>query len=111
MVPVVTRKVAVDEEICGYKVPKGAYIACFISAVHESEWEEPQEWRPERFLPGGEYESFDDSIRPHKVSSILHPSPVLFTPTHTWQGEEGRGGGLVDPSSETILVICCECIS
>lgn len=56
-----------DEEICGYKIPKGAYIACLISAVHESEWDNPREWKPERFLPGGEYESFEDSIRPHKV--------------------------------------------
>lgn len=57
-----------DEEICGYRVPKGAHIACLISSVHEVEWEEPGEWRPERFLPGGEYDSFEDSIRPHTVS-------------------------------------------
>ena len=66
----VTRQAAQDEEICGYSVPKGAYIACLISAVHETEWQEPREWRPERFLAGGEYESFDNSIRPHKVSFL-----------------------------------------
>lgn len=70
-VPVVTRQAAVDEEICGYKVPKGAYIACLLTAVHESEWANPREWKPERFLPGGEYESFNDSIRPHKVNACL----------------------------------------
>lgn len=26
-----------------------------------------QEWRPERFLPGGEYDNFEESIRPHMV--------------------------------------------
>ena len=32
-------------------------------AVHNS-WAEPEAWRPERFLPGGEYSSFPESIRP-----------------------------------------------
>ena len=70
-VPVVTRQAAVDEEICGFKIPKGSYIACLITAVHDSEWANPREWKPERFLPGEEYESFDDSIRPHKVNSSM----------------------------------------
>lgn len=67
VVPVVTRVAAADEEICGYKVPRGSHVACLLSAVHELEWSEPRKWRPERFLPGGEYDSFDESIRPHTV--------------------------------------------
>ena len=67
VVPVVTRRAAVDDQICGYKIPKGTYIACLLSAVHAREWKDPQQWRPERFLPGGDYDSFEDGIRPHTV--------------------------------------------
>lgn len=70
MVPVVSRVAAEDDEICGFPIPKGAHVVAHIGAVHDSEWESPQDWRPERFLPGGEYDSFDDSIRPHKVLHI-----------------------------------------
>ena len=67
VVPVVTRRAAVDDQICGYKIPKGTYIACLLSAVHAREWKDPQQWRPERFLPGGDYNCFEDGIRPHTV--------------------------------------------
>lgn len=71
VVPVVTRQASVDEEICGQKVPKNTYIACYISAVHMREWEDPESWKPERFLPGGEYESFPEDIRQYKVRTKL----------------------------------------
>jgi len=71
VVPVVTRMADTDEQICGYNIPKGTYIACLISAVHHLEWKEPDAWRPERFLEGGEYDSFDDSIRPHKFVPFI----------------------------------------
>ena len=32
--------------------------------MHE-QYKDPQEFRPERFLPGGEYDQFEDEIRPY----------------------------------------------
>ncbi len=32
MVPVVTRRCAVDDEICGHRIPAGTYVACSIQA-------------------------------------------------------------------------------
>ena len=87
VVPVVTRKAAVDDEICGYQIPKGAYIACHIGAVHAREWESPLEWRPHRFLPGQEFERFDDSLRAHKVSYGMQPplmEPEFKVPGLIW---------------------------
>lgn len=66
MVPVVTRRVAADDKICGKRIPKDTYLACCLQAVHNS-WQQPESWRPERFLPGGEYDSFKEDIRPFMV--------------------------------------------
>ena len=65
VVPVVVR-VALkdDDDLCGYRIKAGARIMCCISGTHDM-WEEPQEHRPERFLPGGEYDKFDDAERPY----------------------------------------------
>ncbi|KAK9835127.1 hypothetical protein WJX81_000142 [Elliptochloris bilobata] len=63
VVPVVTRRCAADDEICGHRIPAGTYLACSIQAVHNT-WAEPEAWRPERFLPGGEYSALPESIRP-----------------------------------------------
>ncbi|KAK9909425.1 hypothetical protein WJX75_002020 [Coccomyxa subellipsoidea] len=63
VVPVVTRRVAADDSICGMRVPAGTYLACCIQAVHAA-WQQPSAWRPERFLPGGEYDGFKEDIRP-----------------------------------------------
>ena len=66
MVPVVTRKLLQDDDLEGYQVPAGTYIACCLRAVHDL-WQQPSSWLPQRFLPGGEYESFDDDVRPFMV--------------------------------------------
>lgn len=66
VVPVVTRRVAADDSICGMRVPAGTYLACCIQAVHAA-WQQPSAWRPERFLPGGEYDGFKEDIRPFMV--------------------------------------------
>ncbi|KAK9852339.1 hypothetical protein WJX84_006329 [Apatococcus fuscideae] len=63
VVPVVTRKLLQDDELEGFQVPAGTYIACCLRAVHDL-WKQPASWLPHRFLPGGEYESFDDDVRP-----------------------------------------------
>ena len=66
VVPVVTRRVAADDRICGKHIHKGTYMACCLQAVHNS-WLQPEIWRPERFQPGGEYDSFKEDIRPFMV--------------------------------------------
>ena len=38
-----------------------------MQAVHQ-QWKQPDEWRPDRFQPGGEYDSFPDDVRPYMVS-------------------------------------------
>ncbi len=32
VVPVVTRRCAADDEICGHRIPAGTYVACSIQA-------------------------------------------------------------------------------
>ena len=43
---------------------------CDAQAVHNT-WAEPEAWRPERFLPGGEYSSFPEGIRPFMARTRL----------------------------------------
>lgn len=64
VVPVVTRDLNADDEICGVKVPRGSWIICHLQRVHHL-YEDPLNWKPDRFMPGGEYESFSDDIRPY----------------------------------------------
>jgi len=64
VVPVVTRTLAVDDELMGHAVPAGTMIVCNLQATHNL-YKAPTEFKPERFLPGGEYDAFDESIRPY----------------------------------------------
>lgn len=64
VVPVVTRMCTQDDELCGYKIPKGCWIMVSLQGVHNS-WKDPKEFRPERFLKGGELEQFDEETRPY----------------------------------------------
>lgn len=54
VVPVVTRVATADTSIAGVPIPRGAYVGVCTQAVHNA-WPEASAWRPERFLPGGEY--------------------------------------------------------
>ncbi len=64
VVPVVTRDLNKDDELCGEKLPRGSWIICHLQRVHHL-YKDPLEWKPDRFMPGGEYESFSDDIRPY----------------------------------------------
>lgn len=64
VVPVVTRNMNAQDEICGYTLPKGSWIICHLQRVHHL-YKDPLEWKPDRFMPGGEYDQFDDDIRPY----------------------------------------------
>lgn len=64
VVPVVTRDLNTEDELCGYKLPAGSWIICHLQRVHHL-YKDPLEWRPDRFMPGGEYDQFDEEIRPY----------------------------------------------
>lgn len=65
VVPVVTRLPREDDEMLpGVVVPRGTMVVCHLQHVHNS-WRDPESFSPERFLPGGEYDQFDESIRPY----------------------------------------------
>lgn len=76
VVPVVTRRVAADDTICGHHIPKDTYLACCLQAVHNS-WRQPESWRPERFLPGGEYDGFKEDIRPFMVPFLASAGALI----------------------------------
>jgi cytochrome P450 len=64
VVPVVTRDLNCDDELCGVKLPRGSWIICHLQRVHHL-YKDPLSWKPDRFMPGGEYDSFPDDIRPY----------------------------------------------
>jgi N-acyl-L-homoserine lactone synthetase len=37
-----------------------------LQGIHQ-QYKDPQRWQPERYMPGGEYDQFDESIRPYMV--------------------------------------------
>lgn len=63
VVPVVTRDLVAEDELCGHRLPAGSWIICHLEYVHHL-YKDPLEWHPQRFMPGDEYDSFPDDIRP-----------------------------------------------
>lgn len=66
MVPVVVRELARDDVLCGHRIPRGSHVVQSLKAVHQ-QWADPEVWRPERFMPGGEYDQFSEDIRQYMV--------------------------------------------
>jgi cytochrome P450 len=52
-VHVFSRQALGDDEVCGVRVPKGSFVtvASWVLHRHKLWWQDPQEFRPERFLP------------------------------------------------------------
>ncbi|PRW33867.1 Cytochrome P450 [Chlorella sorokiniana] len=64
VVPVVTRNLNSDDELLGHRIPKGSWLIIHVQGIHH-QYKEPMAFRPERFMPGGEYEQFPEDIRPY----------------------------------------------
>ncbi|EAZ16672.1 hypothetical protein OsJ_32147 [Oryza sativa Japonica Group] len=58
---VLAHKAAEDIEVGGYLIPKGATVNFMVAEMgrDEREWENPMQFMPERFLPGGDGEGVD----------------------------------------------------
>lgn len=65
VVPVVTRNVDAEDELSGHRVPKNSWVILHLKAVHHRTYEDPEEFKPERFVPGGEYDQLPDDVRPY----------------------------------------------
>lgn len=62
VVPVVTRVAHRDTRLLGHHIPAGAKIVLHFQGTH-GQWQAPHEYRPERFLAGGELERFPEAVR------------------------------------------------
>jgi len=70
VVPVVTRKLASDDTIMGHKLPAGIMVACVLQGTHNM-YKDPRVFRPERFLPDGEYDKFNEAERLYKFVPFI----------------------------------------
>ncbi len=69
VVPVVVRELQRNDVLCGYTVPRGSHVVTALKAVHQ-QWKDPETWRPERFMPGGEFDQFPEDIRQYMVCCL-----------------------------------------
>lgn len=49
-------------------------VACALQGVH-NQWQEPDVFRPERFMPGGEYDQFEENVRPYMFVPFIQVGP------------------------------------
>ncbi|GAB6033121.1 Cytochrome P450 4V2 [Chamberlinius hualienensis] len=52
-VPIFSRKLLRDTDICGYTIPSGATVSFLVERIHKdsNHWPEPEKFDPDRFLP------------------------------------------------------------
>jgi hypothetical protein len=74
IVPVLVRVATRDTKLLGHFIPKGTKCSIMVGSTHRM-WKDPEVYRPERFLPGGEFENFPEDVR--RCGSRHHAQPVL----------------------------------
>eukprot|EP00879_Flechtneria_rotunda_P019652 GHRR01020649.1.p1 GENE.GHRR01020649.1~~GHRR01020649.1.p1 ORF type:complete len:480 (+),score=98.10 GHRR01020649.1:247-1686(+) len=62
VVPVVTRSLKEDDCLGGNTVPADTMVVALLQGIH-NQWKDPAQFQPERFMPGGEYDQFDEAVR------------------------------------------------
>jgi hypothetical protein len=62
IVPLLVRVAVRDTVLLGKHIPKGTKCSLMVSSTHKL-WKEPDVFRPERFMPGGEFEQFPEDTR------------------------------------------------
>lgn len=70
VVPVITRNLDADDELCGHKIPAGAWVVMHIQKLHHH-YKDPLRWDPDRFMPGGEYDQFPEELRPYMFMAFI----------------------------------------
>ena len=70
VVPVITRNLVDDDELCGHKIPAGSWIIMHVQKLHHH-YRDPLAWDPARFLPGGEYDQFPEELRPYTFMAFI----------------------------------------
>jgi hypothetical protein len=57
----------------------GTMVVALLQGVH-NQWQDPSVYRPERFMPGGEYDQFDEAVRPYMFVPFIQvgPAPTPF---------------------------------
>lgn len=70
-VPAVTRRNAVDDALVGHPIPAGTLIIVSLRHAHMEGWRDPETFRPNRFMPGDEYDQFPDDVRPYKFVPFI----------------------------------------
>lgn len=71
LVPIVMRRPVADDELLGHTVPRGCTVVLHLTVAHMQGWRDPKRYMPDRFMPGGEYDQFDDDIRPYKFVPFI----------------------------------------
>lgn len=62
IVPLLVRIAVRDTELLGHRIPKGTKCSLMVSSTHKL-WQQPDVFRPQRFMPGGEFDQFPEDTR------------------------------------------------
>ena len=62
----------VDVEVGGYTIPKDAVVYAVLGSAHEdqTEWEDPSEFRPERWIHDGKVEPKHNAFMPFSLGMV-----------------------------------------
>ena len=69
IVPVLVRTAVRDTKLLGRYIPAGTKCSIMVSSTHAL-WKDPETYSPERFLPGGEFDSFPEDVRKYDLPAV-----------------------------------------